>query len=111
MRVVIMTSEWPTKRCDAHNHQANGNSFCYATVNDTPGRVGAPIKYPSASVRDYFLMWLLFNDDPFRPFRAHVRSWCSVSFILRWLVRRTGSPHPMTAHDPIWTLMLKSGRP
>lgn len=58
-----------------HNQHANGNEAWYATVNDTPGRVGPPIKPPAASVRDYFLTWLEHNGYPLWPFREQVRSW------------------------------------
>src|ERR1051325_5801728 len=48
-----------------HNHWLNGNEMIYATINDTPGRVGHPIEHPPESPRDYFLTWLTQNGYPF----------------------------------------------
>lgn len=71
-----------------HNHHTNGNAAWYAMPNDTPGRVGPPIKPPPASVRDYFLTWLEDNGHPLWPFWEHIRSW--------WDIRHL--PDPLTVH-------------
>lgn len=57
------------------NHHANANAAWYAALNDSPGRVGAPIQPPPASVREYYHDWLDRNGHPFWPFWENVRTW------------------------------------
>jgi len=61
-----------------YNHHANANSAWYAALNDTPGRIGAPIEPPPADIRQYWRDWLDRDGHPFWPFWAHVRSWWAI---------------------------------
>ncbi|HBU29682.1 MAG TPA: sulfotransferase [Thiobacillus sp.] len=61
-----------------YNHHANANSAWYAAVNDTPGRIGAPIEPPPADIRQYWRDWLDRDGHPFWPFWEHVRSWWAI---------------------------------
>lgn len=61
-----------------YNHHANANSAWYAALNDTPGRVGAPIEPPPADIRQYWRDWLDRDGHPFWPFWEHVRSWWAI---------------------------------
>ena len=55
-------------------------------LNDTPGRVGPPIKPPPASVRDYFLTWLDDNGYPLWPFWEHIRRWWDIRHLPNLLI-------------------------
>jgi aryl sulfotransferase len=61
-----------------HHHHLHANADFYATLNDTPGRVGPPIEPPVADVRRYFLDWLERDGFPFWPFWDNVRSWWAI---------------------------------
>jgi aryl sulfotransferase len=61
-----------------YNHHANANETWYDALNNTPGRVGPPIKPPTGSVHDYFHEWLARDGYPFWPFWENVRSWWAV---------------------------------
>jgi aryl sulfotransferase len=61
-----------------YNHHANANDLWYQALNDTPGRVGAPIERPPESVRQYFIDWLDKDGHPFWPFWENVRSWWQI---------------------------------
>jgi aryl sulfotransferase len=61
-----------------YNHHANANEEWYKRVNDTPGRVGAPIDKPPASIRQYFHDWLDRDGHPFWPFWGHITSWWDI---------------------------------
>lgn len=61
-----------------YNHHANANAAWYGALNDTPGRVGAPIEPPPADVRQYWRDWLDRDGHPFWPFWEHVRSWWAI---------------------------------
>jgi aryl sulfotransferase len=60
------------------HHHANANADFYATLNDTPGRVGPAIARPTDDVRAYFLDWLARDGFPFWPFWENVRSWWAI---------------------------------
>ena len=61
-----------------YNHHATANDMWYATLNDTPGRVGPPIERPPESTRQYFLDWLEKDGHPFWPFWESIRSWWAI---------------------------------
>src|ERR1043165_6467278 len=61
-----------------YNHHANANAAWYGALNDSPGRVGAPIEKPPASIHQYFLDWLAKDGHPFWPFWENIRSWWAV---------------------------------
>lgn len=61
-----------------YNHHANANALWYATMNDTPGRVGPPIDPPTDDIRQYFLDWLEKDGFPFWPFWENIRSWWEI---------------------------------
>jgi len=61
-----------------YNHHANANAAWYAALNDTPGRVGAPIEPPPADIRQYWRDWLDKDGHPFWPFWDSVRSWWAI---------------------------------
>lgn len=61
-----------------YNHHANANALWYATINDTPGRVGPPIDPPTDDIRQYFLDWLEKDGFPFWPFWENIRSWWEI---------------------------------
>jgi aryl sulfotransferase len=47
-------------------------------LNDSPGRVGAPIEPPPADIRQYWRDWLDRDGHPFWPFWDNVRSWWAI---------------------------------
>src|SRR5215468_2776326 len=61
-----------------YNHHASANDLWYRALNDTPGRVGAPIERPPGSVRQYFIDWMDKDGHPFWPFWENVRSWWEI---------------------------------
>jgi aryl sulfotransferase len=61
-----------------YNHHATANADFYATLNDTPGRVGPAIGPPVADVRQYFLDWLMLDGFPFWSFWDNVRGWWAI---------------------------------
>ena len=61
-----------------YNHHANANETWYDLLNDTPGRVGPPIKKPPLDVRRYYHDWLDGNGHPWWPFWENIRSWWEV---------------------------------
>jgi len=61
-----------------YNHHANANAAWYAALNDTPGRIGAPIEPPPADIRQYWRDWLDRDGHPFWPFWENVRSWWAI---------------------------------
>lgn len=61
-----------------YNHHANANQLWYESLNNTPGRVGPPIKLPPESVEQYFSDWLDEDGYPFWPFWENVRSWWQI---------------------------------
>ncbi|HUS54834.1 MAG TPA: sulfotransferase domain-containing protein [Thermohalobaculum sp.] len=61
-----------------YNHHINANALWYEALNDTPGRVGPPIKPPPDSILQYFDDWLARDGHPFWPFWENVRSWWEV---------------------------------
>lgn len=61
-----------------YNHHANANRLWYATLNDTPGRVGPPIEPPPDDIRLYWREWMDRDGHPFWPFWDNVRSWWQV---------------------------------
>jgi aryl sulfotransferase len=58
-----------------YNHHANANQLWYELLNDTPGRVGPPIKPPPTDIRQYFRDWMDRDGHPFWPFWENVRTW------------------------------------
>ena len=58
-----------------YNHHVNANQMWYEALNDTPGRVGAPIEPPPADIRQYWREWLDGDGHPFWPFWENVRTW------------------------------------
>ena len=71
-----------------HNHHSKGNALWYATLNDTPGRVGPPMGPPPADPAEYFRAWLDGDGHPFWPWFDAARSW--------WAVRRL--PNVLLVH-------------
>lgn len=69
---------WPRKTRELHNHHANANASWYAALNDTPGRVGAPIEPPPGDVWQYWHDGLERDGHPFWPFWENVRSWWEI---------------------------------
>jgi aryl sulfotransferase len=61
-----------------YNHHAKANAAWYAALNDSPGRVGAPIEPPPADIRQYWRDWLDHDGHPFWPFWDNVRSWWAI---------------------------------
>ncbi|MBW8372132.1 MAG: sulfotransferase domain-containing protein [Thiobacillus sp.] len=61
-----------------YNHHANANAAWYAALNDTPGRIGAPIEPPPADIRQYWRDWLDRDGHPFWPFWENIRSWWAI---------------------------------
>jgi aryl sulfotransferase len=61
-----------------YNHHVNANAAWYATLNDTPGRVGPPIEPPSADIRQYWHDWMDKDGHPFWPFWDNIRSWWAI---------------------------------
>jgi aryl sulfotransferase len=58
-----------------YNHHVNANQLWYEAVNDTPGRVGPPVKPPPADIRQYFRDWMEGDGYPFHSFWENVRTW------------------------------------
>jgi aryl sulfotransferase len=61
-----------------YNHHVNANQTWYDALNDTPGRIGPPIKPPPDDIRQYWREWLDRDGHPFWPFWENVRSWWAV---------------------------------
>ena len=61
-----------------YNHHAHANAAWYMALNDTPGRVGAPIEPPPSDIRQYWRDWLDLDGHPFWPFWENVRSWWAI---------------------------------
>lgn len=61
-----------------HHHHTTANADLYATLNDTPGRVGPRFEPPVADVRQYFLEWLERDGHPFWPFWENIRTWWEI---------------------------------
>lgn len=61
-----------------YNHHVNANQLWYDALNDTPGRVGSPIEYPPADIRQYWRDWLDRDGHPFWPFWENVASWWEI---------------------------------
>ena len=61
-----------------YNHHVNANANWYATLNDTPGRVGPPIEPPPADIRQYWRDWMDRDGHPFWPFWDNLRSWWAI---------------------------------
>lgn len=61
-----------------YNHHAQGNDAMYASLNDTPGRVGPPFPHPSADIREYWHTWLREDGYPYWSFWENVRSWWAI---------------------------------
>jgi aryl sulfotransferase len=58
-----------------YNHHVNANQLWYEAVNDTPGRVGPPVKPPPGDIRQYFRDWMEGDGYPFHSFWDNVRTW------------------------------------
>lgn len=58
-----------------YNHHANANQVWYQMINDTPGRVGPPLKPPVGNIRQYWHDWLMQDGYPFWSFWENVRTW------------------------------------
>ncbi|NNE91644.1 MAG: sulfotransferase domain-containing protein [Verrucomicrobiales bacterium] len=61
-----------------YNHHSTANDFWYEALNDTPGRVGAPIEKPVDTVTQYYHEWLEQNGHPWWPFWENVQSWWDI---------------------------------
>lgn len=73
-----------------HNHHLNANKLWYEMLNDTPGRVGPPIRPPPTSKVRYFEDWLDRDGFPFWPFWENVRSWWNVRRLPNVLILHYG---------------------
>ena len=61
-----------------YHHHVNANEQWYDALNNTPGLVGPPIGPPSASVTEYFDLWLERDGFPFWSLWENARSWWTV---------------------------------
>lgn len=61
-----------------YNHHTSGNAAWYATLNDTPNRVGPPIEPTTLDVVGYFRQWLEQDGFPFWSLWENVRSWWAI---------------------------------
>lgn len=61
-----------------YNHHINANNTWYDTLNNTPGRVGAPIGLPESDPSAYFENWLNNDGAPFWSFWENIRTWWDV---------------------------------
>lgn len=61
-----------------YHHHVNANDAWYASLNDTPGRVGPPIERPTLDVVPYYRRWFENNGEPFWPLWENVRSWWAI---------------------------------
>ncbi len=61
-----------------YNHHVNANDAWYDALNNTPGRVGAPIEPPEGTAPDYFEHWLANDGAPFWSFWENVSSWWAI---------------------------------
>lgn len=61
-----------------YNHHVNANQKWYEALNDSPGRVGAPIERPPADIRLYWREWMDKDGHPFWPFWENIRSWWQI---------------------------------
>ncbi|MEW6331979.1 MAG: sulfotransferase domain-containing protein [Pseudomonadota bacterium] len=69
-----------------YNHHANANAAWYAALNDTPGRIGAPIEPPPADIRQYWRDWMDKDGHPFWPFWDNIRSWWAIRHLPNVLI-------------------------
>jgi aryl sulfotransferase len=69
-----------------YNHHVNANAAWYAALNDTPGRVGAPIEPPPADIRRYWRDWMDRDGHPFWPFWDNIRSWWAIRHLPNVLI-------------------------
>jgi aryl sulfotransferase len=58
-----------------HHHHSIGNALWYELLNDTPGRVGPPLRPPDPDVQRYFQTWLERDGYPIWSFWENVASW------------------------------------
>jgi aryl sulfotransferase len=61
-----------------YNHHANANQAWYDALNNTPGRIGPPIKRPPVDIRQYWRDWMDGDGHPFWPFWENVRRWWEI---------------------------------
>ncbi len=61
-----------------YNHHSKANDAWYEALNDTPGRVGPPIKRPPSSIAQYYHDWLDKDGHPWWPFWENIRSWWAI---------------------------------
>ncbi|MBW4492217.1 MAG: sulfotransferase domain-containing protein [Oscillatoria princeps RMCB-10] len=61
-----------------YHHHLNANNIWYELVNETPGRVGPPIKPPCKDIREYWHNWLAGDGYPFWSFWENIRSWWQI---------------------------------
>ncbi len=61
-----------------YNHHSKANEAWYDALNNTPGRVGAPIEPPPDDIRQYWRDWLDRDGHPFWPFWENIRSWWAI---------------------------------
>lgn len=59
-----------------YNHFRNANSFFYEIINNTPGRVGPPLKHPPDDIHRYWREWFEGDGHPYWSFWENVRRWC-----------------------------------
>ncbi|NNL56158.1 MAG: sulfotransferase domain-containing protein, partial [Pseudomonadales bacterium] len=61
-----------------YHHHSTANASWYDVLNNTPGRVGPPIKKPVDSILQYFHEWLDQDGYPWWPFWENIRSWWAI---------------------------------
>lgn len=61
-----------------YHHHAMANNKWYKAFNETPGRVGPPIKPPGPSVKQYYHDWLDKDGFPFWSFWENLKSWWEI---------------------------------
>lgn len=104
-----------------YNHHSTANDLWYEALNDTPGRVGAPIRRPIGDVLEYFQDWLAYDGFPWWPFWENVRSWWEIRHLPNVLfihfadlksdmpgeIRRIAEFLQIDIHEEKWDKMLE----
>ncbi len=61
-----------------YNHFINLFQPVYDMFNNTPGRVGPPVKRPEGTELDFFRDWMRGEGPPLSPFFENVRGWWDI---------------------------------
>lgn len=60
------------------NNHSRANDAWYAALNDTPGRIGPPIKKPIVLITQYYHGWLDFDGHHWWSFWQNIRYWWAI---------------------------------